>query len=167
MIPKRNIIIPGEISSELKGLVEQRNESQGVLLYSAYPADGELICPVFNFYKTGEGTPGHVSADERKLQAINSFLRQNSGVYSPIIWHSHSRGTVETFGDYFARNFSQEDLRVINKRTSEDPLYLAMLSTPIAHLVSGKGDVSLTFINDFEGFQERNAEINRQLGRFE
>jgi len=50
--------------------------------------------------------------------------------YNYVEFHTHSRGTIETFGQYYARSFSKGDLKVIEDKLKRSRDYVSMLVIP-------------------------------------
>ena len=104
------------------------NEVTGVSVYhiatKAFPYDsigGSVI--------TGMGGPGSVTQDDKILSEVNRFLGQNHN-YGYVVFHTHSIGTIEEYGEYYAYNFSDTDESRIRKNGLDDADYREMLITP-------------------------------------
>ncbi len=117
-LSKTTVYIPEKIHSYLKFETQQDAENQGVLVYREHPgADNED--DIFIEYKlpTGRGTPGRVEPQQEKLDVLHQFMEDNPE-YRGIVYHTHSEGTLEEFGEIYGHNFSPGDMPQIS---SEKP----------------------------------------------
>lgn len=158
----RTIILPLKILKGLTKFTEFREESNGVLLYSQ---QGEE-CFVEAVYVTGIGSEGKVQSEEMKSKAVFGFLKENPE-YNFIKFHTHTVGTVEQFGDKYAREFSQGDISGIKERLKDDPHYMAMLVTPETYLLTGKDSPILRIVKQSELYEQNHEKILSSLKHIE
>ncbi len=129
----RKVIISREINEKLDNFSQFEEEVNGVLLYKVrYPE----ICEVGSLFMTGVGTVGHVTSHPERVDIVNEFFRINPE-YGYIKFHTHSIGTIQQFGDYYARHFSQKDIELMQKQIQSDDRFIAMLVTLEKKLLCG------------------------------
>lgn len=156
----RTFVLPKSIEKKLDSLPYlSEAEVNGALLYRKHPNE---ICLIEAYSITGIGNNGHVETDPKRQKLIFSFLETDPS-YRFIKFHTHSVGTVRTFGQYYAENFSDEDLNLYNERIRKDPEYVGMVITPKTKLLYGLGNPKLMIVTTFLGFKERNFSVNKSL----
>lgn len=149
MIPDnkmRKIILPWEVDNRLNNLTRLVEESAGILFYRQ---QGEN-CNVESIFMTGAGTAGKVEQIPKGIEVANIFLENNRS-YKPIQFHTHSRGTLNMYGEAYAWNFSAQDISFIDEQLKQNPSYLALLATPKTKILRGNGDLRLGVSKDFVG----------------
>src|SRR3989339_1491985 len=100
----RKVLLPREIDRRLDNLTELVEEVDGILLYRR---QGDY-CPIEALFMTGVGSAGHVQAQPDRMEVANDFFRRNPD-YQFVKFHTHSKETIDKFGDYYAKHFSQGD----------------------------------------------------------
>lgn len=154
----RLILLPKELDEKLQILTELEEETNGVLFYKRE----DLKCPVDHLYLTGLGTVGHVQALPERIEVVNKFFEKNPD-YHFIKFHTHSCGTIKTFGDYYAKKFSQGDRDGIKEQLRRDKEFIAMLVTPETRLLSGFDNPTLEIIDSFPEYEERNKYVKESI----
>ena len=91
----RKVLLPREIDERLDNLTGLVKEIDGILLYRKQ-AD---YCPIEALFMTGVGSAGHVQAQPDRMEVANELFRRNPD-YRFVKFHTHSKGTIEKFGDY-------------------------------------------------------------------
>lgn len=153
----RKVILPTEVSNNLDNLVNITEEVSGVLFYRP-TAD---YCAVESMFILGVGLPNKVIDDEHRLKVTNTFFQQNPE-YHYIKFHTHSKQTIYRYGEYFAENFSSQDLNEINKNIKLDKYFMAILVTPKIKLIMGY-DSPLMFIGNYPEYKELHNQIQQKL----
>ena len=118
----RKIILPEEINEKLDNLADLVEETNGILLYRRRGNS----CPVEGLFMTGVGNAGHVQAYPERIKIANEFFKRNLK-YQFVKFHTHSKGTIRRFGDYYSRHFSPEDINGIEEQLRHDREFIAML----------------------------------------
>jgi len=154
----RKVLLPREIDGRLDNLTGLVEEVDGILLYRR---QGDY-CPIEALFMTGVGSAGHVQAQPDRMEVANEFFERNPG-YQFVKFHTHSKGTIERFGDYYARHFSQGDIDGIKEQLGYDRDFMAMLVTPETKLLSGIDNPELVVVNDFPGYQNRSQAVSQSL----
>ncbi|MBU0958740.1 MAG: hypothetical protein KKB31_02215 [Nanoarchaeota archaeon] len=154
----RKILLPKEMDEKLDNLAGLVEEVNGILLYKRM---GDS-CPVDGLFMTGVGNVGHVQASPERIEIANKFFRRNPG-YQFIKLHTHSKGTIRRFGNYYARHFSQGDIDGIKEQLKHDRDFIAMLVTPEVKLLSGIDNPTLSVVEGFSGYQNRKSFVNQEL----
>lgn len=154
----RKVLLPREIESRLDNLTGLVEEVSGILLYRR---QGEY-CQIEATFMTGVGHEGHVQSSQEHMDVANEFFRRNPD-YQFVKFHTHSKGTIDRFGDYYARHFSQRDIDGIKEQLSSDRDFMAMLITPETKLLSGIDNPELVCVNTFPGYTERSREVSQSL----
>lgn len=159
----RTIILPRVLDTKLDRLTELVEEVNGVLLFRSR---GET-CPLETLFVTGVGSgddsEGHVQSTQQGLDVINTFFREFPD-YKFIKFHTHSKGTIERYGDYYARHFSSGDIEVYREQLRENRNFLALLATPETRLLMGIDNPTLSYAT-FEGQAECNRLVDEALER--
>lgn len=154
----RRVLLPSEIEKRLNDLTGLMQEVNGILLYRRQKDD----CPLEAVFMTGVGCEGDVQANPQRMVVANEFFRRNSD-YQFVKFHTHSKGTIEKFGDYYARHFSQGDINGIKEQLKEDRNFMAMLITPKTKLLSGIDNPTLIMVDDFIGYHHRSQAVSQSL----
>ena len=154
----RKVLLPREIDGRLDNLTGLVEEVDGILLYRR---QGDY-CPIEALFMTGVGSAGHVQAQPDRMEVANEFFRRNPD-YQFVKFHTHSKGTIERFGDYYARHFSQGDVDGIKEQLRYDRDFMAMLVTPEKKLLSGIDNPELLVVNGFPGYQNRSQAVSQSL----
>lgn len=115
----RKIFLPKSLESKLDSLTDENAEISGVLLYQEI---GDA-CIIESFFLTGGDDPGSVKPRQERIEIINEFFRLCPN-YKYIEFHTHSKGTIQAYGDQFARSFSREDMGVIKDKLKRDNLVI-------------------------------------------
>lgn len=149
----RTIILPQSIEKRLDQLTSLKEETNGVLLYEKI----DDLCFVDYLYVTGVGTEGQVWSDPSRVKIVDHFFKLNPK-YQFIKFHTHTLGTIRSFGEQYAREFSEGDIETIKKQLSHDKEYMAMLVTPETKLISGMDNPQLRIVEQSERC-ERNHKI--------
>jgi hypothetical protein len=136
--------IPKRLYHELMDLTNQDNEVNGALIYysdaktdkNAKNTDDLFVSA---YFLTGEGKPGQVEEDPKRLNAMIEFIGQNPN-FDFTIFHTHSQKTIREFGEYYANNFSEGDRQTIEDNRKEyGPGWWEMLFTPDGVVFSDPG----------------------------
>ncbi len=154
----RKVLLPKEIEGRLIALTPLTQEVDGILLYRKR----NDYCSVEALFMTGVGSVGHVQAEPERVEVANEFFKRNSE-YQFIKFHTHSRGTIERFGQYYARHFSQGDIDGMQEHLRADRDFMAMLVTPETKLLCGIDNPTLLVVNGFRGYQSRSQAVSRSL----
>ena len=154
----RKVLLPREIDGRLNNLTGLVEEVDGIHLYRR---QGDY-CPIEALFMTGVGSAGHVQAQPDRMEVANEFFRRNPD-YQFVKFHTHSKGTIERFGDYYARHFSQGDIDGIKEQLGYDRDFIAMLVTPEKKLLSGIDNPELLVVNDFPAYQNRSQAVSQSL----
>jgi len=172
----RTVLLPRTLETKLSNLATLQEEVNGVLLYRpstgtrtdniAQTPDGDL-CPVEEIYMTAVGSAGHVIADPDELRVLNEFFQKNQD-YRFIKFHTHSKGTLEQFGEQFATSFSSGDIEAYDEQIERDNRFIGMLVTPSDMLLYGREDSQgrspiLKIVEGFDGYEVRNRAVNEGL----
>ncbi|HDD05151.1 MAG TPA: hypothetical protein ENF51_01530 [Candidatus Aenigmarchaeota archaeon] len=98
-----------KVLSDLRRETNKRNEITGY-----------LFCVrglVFGYFITGEGSPGKVVDSKKRLRELENFyekIRKEWGEdLLAIPFHTHSKGTIEIYGERYATNPSKGDLETM------------------------------------------------------
>ena len=154
----RKVLLPKDMESRLDTLTGLVQEVDGILLYRR---QGDY-CPLEQIFMTGVGTEGHVQAHPERMEVANEFFRRNPD-YQFVKFHTHSKGTIRKFGDYYARHFSQGDIDGIKEQLRNNRDFIAMLVTPETKLLSGIDNPELMVLNGFRGYQNRSQAVSQSL----
>ena len=154
----RKVLLPRELDGRLSNLTELTEEVDGILLYRRQ----DDFCPIEALFMTGVGSAGHVQAQPERMEVANEFFRRNPN-YQFVKFHTHSKGTIERFGQYYARHFSQGDIDGIKEQLGYDKNFMVMLVTPETKLLCGIDNPELLIVNDFPGYQNRSQAVSQSL----
>ncbi len=154
----RTIILPTELENKLNNLTNLVEEVDGVLLYRRL---GDY-CPIEALFMTGVGNVEHVRAQPERIKVANEFFRENPD-YRFVKFHTHSKGTIDTFGVHYATNFSSGDIDVIKEMLRDDPEFIAMLVTPATKLLCGIDNPKLMVVNNSPRYRDRNQAVGEAL----
>jgi len=151
----RTVILPRALDSKLDGFTELVEEVNGILLFRPR---GET-CPLESLFVTGVGSgddsEGHVQADLRRVEVANAFFREFPD-YKFVKFHTHSRGTIRRYGNYYANHFSSGDIESYTEQLRENRDFIALLATPETRLLMGIDNPTLRHATF-----ERQAECQR------
>ncbi len=155
---KRTVLLPKELEQRLVSLANLKSEVNGVLLYRPK----EEYCPIETIFITGKGTEGHVSSTPERMAIVNEFFEKNPE-YNFVKFHTHSKGTIEKFGEYYARNFSEADLEGFKEHFKENKTYIGMLITPETRLLCGLDNPKLEVVKGFPGYASRSKAVDQAV----
>ncbi|MDD3175453.1 MAG: hypothetical protein PHU51_03180 [Candidatus Nanoarchaeia archaeon] len=153
----RKIILPTDVSNRLENLTNLEEEVAGILFYRQI----DEYCPIESMFITGIGSENSVQDKKERIEVANRFFRENQG-YRFVKFHTHSKGTITKFGQYFANNFSSEDLVEIKKNMDLDKYFIAMLVTPQVKILKGYDSPEL-FIGNYPEYADLNRETLQKL----
>lgn len=154
----RIVVLQQELERRLNTLTSLVEEVKGVLLYRPK----EKYCLLETIFMTGVGTEGHVQANPGKLEVVNEFFTRNPD-YHYVEFHTHCKGTIREFGQYYAHHFSQQDLASLTHKLKNDARYMHLLITPETKLLWGTGSPVLKVVDTFPGYKERSQALNTAL----
>lgn len=154
----RKVLLPREIESRLDSLTGLVEEVNGILLYRQQ----KDYCPIEATFMTGVGNEGHVQSTSDRMEIANEFFKRNPD-YQFVKFHTHSKGTIDKFGDHYARHFSQGDIDGIKEQLSHDRDFMAMLITPETKLLSGIDNPELVRVDTFPGYEKRSKGVSQSL----
>lgn len=154
----RKVLLPRELNRKLDNLTELVEEVNGILLYRR---QGDY-CPLEYLFLTGVGTEEHVQSFPERIEVANEFFRRNPH-YKLVKFHTHSKGTIESFGQSYARHFSPGDIDGIREQLKSDKEFMALLATPETKLLWGLGNLQLIAVDNFFGYKERERAINQSM----
>lgn len=157
---RRVILLPRSLSLKLNNLTSMEDEMNGVLIYKSQEKRHEKYCPVLHLYLTAMGTPNHVQADPQRMEVANELF-QNHPEYGYVKFHTHSKGTIAKFGEYFATNFSSGDVESYEEQITHDPDFIGMVVTPSTKILYGKDNPILREID--QDVPIIGARINEEL----
>ena len=153
----RTIILPPELEQRLDDLAGLVQEVNGILFYRRQ----KDLCPIEQILITGSGTEGDVQTTDERIKVANEFFRRNPR-YRPVEFHTHTKGTIRRFGDWYASNFSNDDIATVTAKLNEDPHYLALLVTPTKKLVAS-GDQSILRVETFPEYEKKGEVVRNAL----
>lgn len=156
----RVVILPKELDSRLDTLTSLKEEVKGVMFYRPL----EKYCPLEYLFMTAVGNEGHVKVIPERLEVVNEFFRMNP-TYHYVEFHTHSVGTINTYGQYYARNFSEGDKSSLQGKLNDDPNYLHLLVTPKTKLLWGSDNPELLIVDDFHNYDQRRSALELALKR--
>jgi len=156
----RNVLLPIGISKRLDVLAGLNEEVNGILLYES---QGDS-CPIKKLFMLGVGSEGSVWAQQDRLEVADEFLRRYT-TYNYVRFHTHSKGTIEKFGDYYAWHFSEEDIKIIGTRLKSNEDFIAMLVTPRTKLLCGKDRPRLRITKNPLEYEEIDRVLEQRLKR--
>jgi hypothetical protein len=154
----RNIFLPQELDLRLTELTELKNEVNGILLYK----QNHNICPIDAMFITGVGNEGHVQSLNERVEIVNAFLGINPS-YSLVKFHTHSKGTILTYGEYYGHHYSEADIKGIKEQLKHDENFIALLVTPYVKLVSGIDNPKLITIPNYTEYVQNRQHIEQSL----
>ena len=108
-----------KVLEELKEATKMKQEICGYLLCKNI--SGELVA--LGYFVTGKGTPGRVVDDEKRLREFERYRRGIEKQYGKVIaipFHTHSKGTIETYGKRYVNYPSGGDLETMIKSQWEE-----------------------------------------------
>ncbi|MBI2658306.1 hypothetical protein HYX08_06470 [Candidatus Woesearchaeota archaeon] len=117
-------------------------------------------CPIEAIYMTARGNPGHVRAEDQRMDVVNEFFRRNPD-YGFVKFHTHSQGTIRIFGEQFATHFSEGDLRSYEEQLRTNPEFIGMVVTPETKLLYAPDNPTIRVVSGFPS--EANERIHREL----
>lgn len=123
--------IPAEYIGKIHEKTQYQEEITGIMICRRKGRDWTAL----KVFLTGVGTEGSVSPDTDRIQACNELTDEHGGKYALVEFHTHSAGTIDRHGDYYAENWSDLDLENFEE---QDDGYVGMLFTPEAILINGK-----------------------------
>ena len=151
----RQVLLPRELESRWDNLTGLVQEVDGILLYRSQID----YCLLETLFVTGVGTEGHVQALPERIEIANEFFQRNPD-YRFVKFHTHSKGTINKFGQYYANHFSQGDIDGIKNQLKEDRDFIALLITPETKLLSGIDNPQLVIVSNFSGYAQRSHTIS-------
>ncbi|MBU2638845.1 MAG: hypothetical protein KJ955_07770 [Nanoarchaeota archaeon] len=156
----RTVVLPRDIEKRLDNLALLSEEVDGVLFYRQR---GEY-CPIDSLFMLGIGSEGHVRPQTDRVEVANEFFERNPD-YRYVMFHTHTIGTIRKHGNYFARNFSQQDIDEFRRQIGFDANYIGMLVTPETKLLYGIDNPSLVTVESLSGYQRGSSNVNTELHR--
>lgn len=145
----RTLTIPqGQAKNLIAFAKGYEEEISGRLLYRQ---EGEE-CIVDSGYITGSGTETSLTEDNEALDVVRTFLQRNPD-WEQAPYHTHTQKTVDKHGDYFAQNWSAQDMENIKRESSRDQDYMAVLATPETILVEGRDNPELNVLQHKDSTQ--------------
>lgn len=157
---RRTVLLPQELNQQLDCLTLLVQEVKGVLFYRL---QGDY-CPLEYLLMTGVGTAGHVVSDPRRLKVVNEFFSRNTN-YHCVEFHTHSAGTIDKYGRWYAQHFSEGDRRTIATKINEDSQYIHLLVTPETKLLCGVDNPQLQIVNGFSDYLQRKYVVDIAIQR--
>ena len=154
----RIVVLPRNMERKLDKLTGLEQEVNGVLFYIEQGG----YCPLETLFLTGVGTESHVQSQPERMEIVNEFLKGNP-TYQFVKFHTHSKGTIEKFGEYYAQNFSQGDIEGMKRQLEHHRDFIAMLVTPETKLLSGIDNPKLEVVDNFSGYQKKNKAVQSAL----
>lgn len=152
----RQVLLVRQFDRTLDDLAELTQEANGVLLYRPQGR----YCPIEASYMTARGNPGHVRAEEQRMDVVNEFFRRNPD-YRFVKFHTHSKGTIRRFGEHFATHFSDGDIRSYDEQLRTNPEFIGMVVTPETKLLYAQDKPTIRVVSGFPS--EANRRIHREL----
>jgi hypothetical protein len=150
----RTVLLQKHIDSRLQDLTGIVEEVNGILLYR----NRSDYCPIETIFVTGVGDEGNVKSVPERMRIVNEFLRKNLD-YNFVKFHTHSIGTIERFGKYYATNFSQLDIECIEDQIKQDRTHMALLITPETKILKGIDNPALEIVDSIPALQKRSDAI--------
>jgi len=97
------------VLEDLRRATNRRNEITGYLFY--------VRGLVMGYFITGEGSPGKVVDSEKRLRELENFYEKIKKEWGEdllaIPFHTHSKGTIKIYGEYYATHPSEGDLETM------------------------------------------------------
>jgi len=152
----RKVVLARKFDHTLDDLAELTEEVNGILFYRKQ----EIYCPVEAIFITGKGTAGHVRSEQERINIVNDFFDRTPG-YQFVKFHTHSKGTIRKFGDFYATHFSQGDIAGYDEQLKTNPDFIGMVATPTTKLLYAPDNPTLKIVNDFPS--EANQRIHIKL----
>lgn len=169
----RTVLLPREFERKLDELATLEEEVNGILLYRPQQTQDEFRllrfllytrlkdwCPIENIFMTGIGHEGHVQAEQQRMDVANEFFKRNPE-YRFVKFHTHSKGTIRKFGDNYATQFSDGDIRSYEEQLRMDPEFIGMVVTPRTKLLYAPDNPTLRVVEKFPS--NANEKINSDL----
>ena len=154
----RQVFLPRDMETKLNTLTGLVEEVNGILLYRP---KGDC-CPLEALFMTGIGSEGHVRSAPKRMEIVNEFFSKNPD-YRFIKFHTHSKGTIEKFGNHYAQHFSQGDFDGIQEQLKHDRDFMAMLATPETKILYGIDEPELIVVDNSPIYQNRNRIVSEAL----
>ncbi len=154
----RDVLISKGLEAQLDSLTSLGEEVSGVLFYR----EQNGCCVVENMFLTGGDEAGYVDIRSERADIVNEFLKVNPD-YNYVEFHTHSRGTVEKYGQHYARAFSEGDMGAFQEKLNNSIDYMSMLVTPETKILYGINSPNFVSVEDFVGYREREQEISEAL----
>lgn len=154
----RIVILPRELEHRLNNLTNLVEEVDGTLLYRRL----EDYCLIDSIFMMGVGKEGHVQAQPERIKIANEFFKRNPD-YRFVKFHTHSKGTIDKFGQYYATNFSAGDIDTFKDMLEDDKEFMAMLVTPTTKLLWGIDNPELVVVDDSPRYRNRNQAVSEAL----
>ena len=152
----RTVALVDKFARRLLDLTRLQEEVNGMFLYKPQSS----YCGIESIFMTGIGTEGHVRAEPERIRILNAFFQRNPD-YRIVKFHTHSRGTIEKHGDYYANHFSQGDIASYDELLREDPDFIGMVVTPKRMLLYAPDNPKIQVARGFP--LEADARIRRDL----
>lgn len=143
--------IPNYVDRELREFTDQDVEVQGAFIYRKLNPKEDNSGDIFvsTHFITGYGTRDNVQAQPSRHNALEKFLRYNKE-FDYTIFHTHSRGTIEEYGDLYLTRFSEGDMRGIREVMEKHSGWWEILVTPAGYFHSvPNGDMRFV-VDDWE-----------------
>lgn len=155
----RKILLPADLDRRLQDLTALEEEVRGSLL-CRYEGEHYLVDSLF---VTGVGTSAaFVKPIRKRIEIVNAFLNRNPD-YSVVEFHTHSIGTIRGLGQYWATNFSRQDIGTITENLRANKNYIHMLATPVTRILYGNDNPTLQIVNGFPNYATRSQAIGVAL----
>lgn len=127
---------------------EINNEVTGVLIGGEEIINGDTYFTTNYVYVLGVGTAGSCLPEQRKIDVVNRIVKEmneEGKAYTMIQFHTHTKGTIEKYGEYYTDHFSSGDYNSFEaaERESERGIYNHVLFTPTHILTWGKTKLSV------------------------
>ena len=152
----RQVLLAREFDRTLDDLADLNEEVNGALIYRP---QGDY-CPIEAIFMTGKGNVGHVRAEQQRMDVVNEFFNRNPA-YRFVKFHTHSKGTIRKFGDFYATNFSDGDIGSYEEQLRTNPEFIGMVATPRTKLLYAPDNPTLRVVGGSPS--ETNQRIHREL----
>ena len=143
----RIVLLPKALDARLDDLTAIEDEANGVLLYRRQGGNSERYCPIVAVYMTAKGTSGHVQAEPQRIEVVNEFFQRHPDFHH-VKFHTHSKGTIRQFGEYFAAHFSEGDIDNYREQLKHDSDFIGMVVTPSVKLLYAPDNPILKVVDE-------------------
>lgn len=156
---KRHVLLPRSIDETIFKLTDLKQESAGVLIYTR----NQHTCHIDHLYMTSLGDEGQAQSQPERTEILNHLFSEVPFGYIDV--HTHSKGTIQKYGQYYARHFSDQDMGNIVERVEDDREYMSMLVTPEIKLLWGIDNPILSVVDDTEESRTTSRLIKETLDK--